>query len=118
MSRHQAVVKLTIPNGGTDSPTLSAALGSASAAKVALGSAINVSIAGPAALTGVASLQVSPDGALWTTMQKPDGTDVNCAAGKTIPVDVVAGVDLKIHSTLAEAAARDFYVVIQEQGAY
>lgn len=117
MSRHSAIAKLTIPSGGSNSQALSAVWG-VGPTKIALGSAISVSITGPVALTGACTLQVSPDGVNWSTMQTPAGADVACAAGKTIPVEVVAGIDLRIHSAGVEAADRIFSIVIQEQGAY
>ena len=118
MSRQLATAVLSIANGQTKSTTIQNYWGSTNAGKVALDHAASISIRAPAALTGVATIQVamtepSVDGD-FTALQSPPGTDLVIAAGKTISLPAVAVKDIRISSSLAEGAQRDFIVTIQE----
>ncbi len=95
---------LSIPNAGTDSPELNLA-GDINRGPIIL------EILAPAALTGVVTVQVSDvSGGTFRTLQT-GGADVAIAAAKAIVItDLPATGVLRLHSTLAEAAQRDFRV--------
>lgn len=115
MSSHNVTkIRLSIPNGGTDSPYLSDSL-SAGQLKALLGSAVQFVVFAPAALTGVVTLQVRHTEASGTpqTLQTSGSADITIAATKAVPVNVGAFRDLRIHSAAAEAAQRDFDIIFQ-----
>lgn len=110
---HPARFRLTIANGGTDTPALSSLM-SKGAARSTFGNAGDLMVYAPAALTGVVTVQIKAAyaGSDWKTLN--DGTaDITIAAGKAVQVPMGALEDLRIHSAAAEGAARDFDVVIQ-----
>lgn len=105
MARHPARIgTLSIPNGGTDSPALS------TLSKSGYGAAIGLLIGGPAALTGTVTVQVQNAGdATWRTLQS-GGADVAIAATKAIVISPTVFADLRLHSSGAEGAQRDFVI--------
>lgn len=111
---HDAKVRLTILNGGTDSPALST-VWSKGQVRSAVGVAADMVVYAPAALTGVVTIQLAPSygSSSWKTLQQ-GGVDVTVAAGKAASVPVGAFGDLRFHSAGAEGAARDFDIVLQE----
>lgn len=105
--------RLSIPNAGTDSPALSTIM-SAGQRKIGLGSGVSIGIACPAALTGTVTIQVVPTegSSSWVTLQS-NGSDIALTASKLVVVDAGAFRDLRIHSSGAEAAQRDFDLTFQ-----
>jgi hypothetical protein len=104
MASIQRIGTMTIASGQQDSNRLN---------RDAINNMRNLSIIGPAALTGVTTLEtgISDDDATsWRTVQSPPGTDVAIAALKAIPLTEIPFPTLRIHSTLAEAADRVFTV--------
>lgn len=64
-----------------------------------------ITIFGPAALVGTATLQVGKDdttGATFVTLQSPAGTDVAIAAGKAITIAPPCFPQMRVHSTASE----------------
>lgn len=115
MSRQLATAVLQIANAGTASQALSDIWG-VNPAKVGMDHAVSVSITAPAALTGVATVLVrAQELGAWTAQQSPAGADITVAAGKTVVIPAIAAKDLRINSSLAEGAARDFVVNLQEE---
>lgn len=115
MSAHNTTsFRLTIANGGTDSPYLSS-LFSAGQLKALLGSLVQMVVYTPAALTAAVTMQVRAVEASGTpvTLQTPAGTDVAFAAAKGVVVNAGAFRDFRMHSAGAEAADRDFDFVCQ-----
>jgi hypothetical protein len=110
---HPARFRLTIPAAGTDTPALSSLLSKGNL-RSTLGNTSDLIIYAPAALTGTITIQIAPryGAGEWKTFQDA-GADVNIAAGKAISIPVGAIEDLRIHSSGAEGAARDFDVVVQ-----
>lgn len=111
---HQAPVTLSIPNGGTDSPALSA-LWSKGMVRSGLGNSESIGVSVPAALTGVCTVQVSPQykSGNWRTLQE-GGADLALAAGKFVRLPLELGIeDIRIHSAGAEGAQRDFVLSLQ-----
>jgi hypothetical protein len=84
------------------------------AAKVALDHAASVTITAPAALTGTVTVEISPDGTVWSTLQTA-GADVTIVAGKSTALPPFTARDLRLKSGSAEGANRDFFVNIQEE---
>lgn len=114
MSSHTAgPYTLTVGSGTTDSAALSAAL-SAGQLKTLFGSCIGFTVVSPSALTGTITVQVVPtEGSTsWVTLQA-NGSDITIAANKAVPVDTGAFRDIRIHSSGAEAADRDFLLNFQ-----
>lgn len=118
---HNATAVLTIASGGTASGQLSAFWSTetdSSAGRVAIENATAITIKTPAALTGTIAVQVAQKrGAVagdFATLKNDDGTDVTLTADRSQIVDLPAAVDLRLLSTLAEGAARDFRVSFQE----
>lgn len=77
-------------------------------------------IIGPAALTGAVTVQVAEKtGGTFRPLQEP-GTaaevDVNIAAAKAFVINPFPFAVFKLLSTLAEAADRDFFVVMRTRG--
>lgn len=69
------------------------------------------SVYGPGALTGVATLQASPnDGGSWFDVPDDAGTPITIAAGAMVRVHNVECTHLRVQSTLAEAAERVFQI--------
>lgn len=110
---HTARFRLTIANGGTDSPALSSLISKGNA-RSTLGNSEAITISAPAALTGAVTVQVSPayGSGNWKTLRQ-DGADVAVAAGAAVTINEVAFEDIRLHSAGAEAAARDFDIVCQ-----
>lgn len=115
MSAHLAgPYRLSILNGQTDSAALSSLL-SLGQLKTLLGSATMASITCvSAALTGVVTAQVvvTEGGSTWSTLQQA-AADIAVAALKTVLVQNLGFRDIRIHSTLAEGAQRDFDLTFQ-----
>lgn len=95
---------LSIPNGGTNTPELD------------LGADGNrgpiiLEILAPAALTGVVTIEIcNVSGGTFRTLTA-GGSDVAIAAGKAVIVTDLPGTGvLRLHSSGAEAAQRDFAV--------
>lgn len=110
---HTARFTFSIPNGGTDSPALSSMM-SKGAARSTAGNCSDIEIYGPAALTGVVTVQIAAKygSGLWKTLQQ-NGADVAVPAGKVIQVPIGAFEDMRLHSAGAEGAQRDIDVVLQ-----
>lgn len=110
---HPARFRLSIANGGTDSPALSAQISKGNA-RSTLGNSQMMTVYVPAALTGVCTVQVDPKygSGAWKTLQE-NGTDITLAAGKAVDILGVACEDVRIHSAGAEGAQRDFDLVLQ-----
>lgn len=120
---HSATAVLTIANGGTDSGRLgdywrNATGENSQGGRVGLEHASAINIQTPAALTGVVSVQVAhkrnPATGDFSTLKNDDGTDVTLTAARSQVIDVPACTDLRLVSSLAEAAERTFRVAIQE----
>lgn len=112
---HDARVTLSIPNAGTTSPALSS-VWSKGQARSAIGVAADMMVYPPPALTGVVTVEVSPNygGSLgWSTLQQ-NGADVTVAAGKALSIPIAAFGDIRFKSAGAEGAQRDFTIVFQE----
>lgn len=112
MSRHiQKLGTLTIANGGTNS-------GALLAGNVAtqFGSNVDMVIFAPAALTGTVTMQIapleSPSAGDWKTAYL-GGADVTIPAGKAVVVPVVAFKNMRLVSSGAEGADRNFEVFAQ-----
>lgn len=93
---------LTIASGATTSNSLS---------RRRLAHVGPLVIVAPAALTGVVTIQVpdkenSPN---WVALQS-GGADVTLPAGKATTLDISPFLNLRLSSTLAEGAQRDFEV--------
>jgi hypothetical protein len=85
-----------------------------SPANVAMQFAGTITIHPPAALTGTAKVQVrAVEGGAWTDFQEA-GADVTITAGKSRTIEALAAKDLRLLSSAAEGADRDFIVTIQE----
>lgn len=110
---HTARFTLTIPNAGTDSPALSTMM-SKGAMRSTVGNSSDMEVYGPAALTGVVTIQICAKygSGLWKTLQVA-GADVTVVAAKVIQVPIGAFEDLRFHSAGAEGAARGIDVVFQ-----
>lgn len=107
MSAHTAKVgTLQIANGGTNSAKLSSIL-SAGQMKV-VRTAKSITIHAPAALTGTVKVGVSYDGGTNFTELNENGTDVSVAAGDARVIFSTGWDDLRLQSSVAEGAARDF----------
>lgn len=104
---------LTIASGQTDSAALST-LFTAGQLKTILGSASRLAITPPAAVTNTISIEVVAveGGSDWTTLQT-NGTDVSVTADKTNFIPFGGIRDLRIHSSGAEGADRDFILNFQ-----
>jgi len=116
MARHIARIgTLRISNGGTNSPALTS-LGAVG--RVGLGAATGLTIYAPATLTGTVTIEVLPYGdATWRTLQS-GGADVTIAATKAVVISPPAFADLRLHSSGAEGADRDFFVDSQIDASY
>lgn len=121
---HVATAVLTIANGGTESGRLgdywrNDTAGTGQGGRIALENAGRVSIQAPAALTGSVAVQVAhkrnPVAADFSPLRNDDGTAVVIAAGSSQIIDTPAATDLRLVSSLAEAAERTFRVSIQEE---
>ena len=110
---HTARFTMSIPNGGTDTPALSTMM-SKGALRSTVGNCSDIEVYGPAALSGVVTIQIAAKygSGVWTTLQS-GGADVTIAAGKSVQVPIGAFEDLRLHSAGAEAAQRDIDVVFQ-----
>jgi hypothetical protein len=86
-----------------------------------LRNARSMTIIAPATLTGTVTVQCGdikpgevvagvPGTANFVDVQSPPGTDVIVTAGKATVLTVAPFPRLRLHSTLAEAAQRDFIV--------
>lgn len=119
MAGHNATASLVIANGGTKSASLGDFWG-ANPAKVALDSMAKVTIQGPAALTGVVTVQVaqvSPAADGDFVALQSGGADVTIPAAKATNLPVFTAKDLRLVSAGAEGAARTFLVTLQEDTA-
>lgn len=96
---------LTIPSGDTDSPWMSLIVGGAMRS-------FNFLIGAPATLTGTITIQTAEDdsGTRSATLQSPAGTDVNIAAGKSVPLSIITAGAIRLHSSGAEGGARVFSI--------
>lgn len=95
---------LTIANGGTQSGS------------VKIGDADSVTIYGPAAATGVLTVQTSADeGSTFLDLQT-GGSDVVLTVAKALVITDLAADELRIESGSAEVAERTIIVAIQEGG--
>lgn len=117
MARHNARLgTLTIASGGTASTALSTLAN----LKVAIGFSVDLIIYAPAALTGTATVQVSPvespSAGDWKNLSA-GATVITIAAGSAEIVPAAAYFDLQILSSSAEGADRDFIVVAQVDAA-
>ena len=116
MSAHIAgPYTLSIPNAGTDSPALRTIL-SAGQLKVIFGTCtVFIVTCLAAALTAGVTVSVLPveGGSTWTTLQNPSNSDVTIGALKSVPFPYSGFRDLRIHSSSAEAAQRDFNLTFQ-----
>lgn len=97
---------LTIPSGDTNSPWL------AISARGSAFRSFNLLIGAPALLTGTITIQTAEDtsGTRSATLQSPAGTDVNIAAGKSVPLSILTTGAIRIHSGSAEGADRVFSI--------
>jgi hypothetical protein len=78
-----------------------------------LGQATGITIYAPAALTGTITIEVQPYGdATWRTLQS-GGADITLAATKAVVISPPAFADLRLHSSGAEGADRDFFIDAQ-----
>lgn len=96
---------LSIPNAGTDSPELD--LGASGSKRV-----ITIAILAPAAVTGtITVLLCDVSGGTFRTLQT-GGADITIAATKAVVITAIPATGvLKIHSSAAEAAQRDFRLI-------
>lgn len=110
---HPARFRLSIPNGGTDTPALSSLISKGNA-RSTLGNTSMLTVYVPAALTAACTIQVDPQygSGRWKTLQE-NGADIALAAGKAVDIFGVAAEDIRIHSAGAEGAQRDFDLVLQ-----
>jgi hypothetical protein len=109
---HDAKVSLTIANGGTSSPALSS-VWSKGQVRSTFGNTEQITVYGPAALTGAVKIEVSQKygSGVWSTLSK-GGADVTVAAGKATTIEFPGGIqDMRFTSAGAEGAARQFDVV-------
>lgn len=86
------------------------------AAKLALGGAVNMTLYGPTALTGVVTIQVAPLDAPATSdflAWQVDSIDQVVAAAKAKSMDAPSAFAMRLSSTLAEGANRLIPVVFQ-----
>ena len=116
---HVARCTLSIPNGQTKSGSVQTqGWDTPNAGKVAMDNAANIQIKAPAALTGVVTVQTAQTNpsvdADFANYQDSPGVDVTIAAGKTVRIGLPAAADLRLISSAAEGAQRDFIVSIQE----
>ena len=84
--------------------------------KAVLGSAVQMVVFVPAALTAAVTMEVvatEGDSSNTRTLQQSTGTDVPFAAGKAVQINAGAFKDFRFHSAGAEAAQRDFDIVFQ-----
>lgn len=104
---------LTIASGQTDSPAFSLLL-SAGQMKLLLSHATKLGITTPASLTGTVTVEAvgADGGSTWTTFQI-NGTDVTLAADKTDLFPMGGIRDIRLHSSSAEGADRDFLMTFQ-----
>lgn len=115
MSRQLATAVLRIASGATAGQALSDIWG-VNPAKVGMDHAVSVSVTAPAALTGVVTILIRAEASgAWTAIQSPAGADITVAAGKTVVIPAIAAKDLRLNSSLAEGADRDFIVNLQEE---
>lgn len=113
---HLATASLRTTSGGTKSQSLGDIWG-ANPAKVALDNCRNVTIFAPATLSLTCTVQiasVSPAADADFQNFQYNGADVTIAAGKATTIALPAAKDLRILSSAAEGAARDFIVTLQE----
>lgn len=109
MSHVVDVGTLTILAGQTDSGLLSALL-TEGQRKVLFGSAVDIVVFAPAALTGTVNPQFSPsEGGTMETLQS-GGSDVTLPAAKATSIGNFSARDMRIHSGSAEAADRAFII--------
>lgn len=112
MSSHLSKIgTLRITSGQANSAKLSTLL-SAGQRKV-LGTAKSITIHAPATLTGTVKVGVSYDGGTTFTELNENGTDVSVAAGDARVIFSVGWDDLRLQSSVAEGADRDFVLFAQ-----
>jgi len=107
---NEKLAVLTIPNGGTESDALSDHLSKGQ--MNVLGALEQLSVAAPATLTGIVTVEVAQEypGTTWRELQDYLNNPMTVEAGADVGIPYVTWRDLRLVSGGAEAAAREFTV--------